>query len=275
MAEAFAGGPQSARRNHRIRLQSRRAQDVLLCTGATAARARRSSSFCTAAVRPRPAYDLGAGWSTLAKRYGFALLMPEQQTSNNANGCFNWFNPEDTARDRGEACFDPADDRAHGRRSQNRSAPHLRHRAFRRRRHDVGHARDLSRSVRGRRRHRRPAVRRRQQCAGSARAACSSRRRARPANWAIWCARPPSHKGPWPKLSVWHGSADRTVNPANANEIVKQWLDVHGLPAAPMSEGDRRWSSAPGLVERGWRDRRRILHHHRHGPWHAAGHRRQ
>ena len=45
------------------------------------------------------------------------------------------------------------------------------------------------------------------------------------------------HKGPWPKLSVWHGSADRTVNPANANEIVKQWLDVHRLPAAPMSEG--------------------------------------
>jgi poly(3-hydroxybutyrate) depolymerase len=46
-----------------------------------------------------------------------------------------------------------------------------------------------------------------------------------------------NHRGPWPKLSVWHGSADRTVNPANANEIVKQWLDVHGLPAAPMSQG--------------------------------------
>ena len=37
---------------------------------------------------------------------------------------------------------------------------------------------------------------------------------------------------------MWHGSADRTVNPANADEIVKQWLDVHGLPAAPMSMGD-------------------------------------
>src|SRR5882762_10502605 len=37
-------------------------------------------------------YDLGAGWSTLAKRYGFALLMPQQQSSNNVNGCFNWFN---------------------------------------------------------------------------------------------------------------------------------------------------------------------------------------
>src|SRR5882672_375428 len=50
------------------------------------------------------AYDLGAGWSMLAKHYGFALLMPQQQPFNNANGCFNWFNPEDTARDRGEAC---------------------------------------------------------------------------------------------------------------------------------------------------------------------------
>jgi hypothetical protein len=47
-----------------------------------------------------------------------------------------------------------------------------------------------------------------------------------------------NHKGPWPKISVWHGSADRTVNPANANEIVKQWLDVHHLPAAPMSAAD-------------------------------------
>jgi poly(3-hydroxybutyrate) depolymerase len=45
------------------------------------------------------------------------------------------------------------------------------------------------------------------------------------------------HKGPWPRLSVWHGSADRTVNPANADEILKQWLDVHQLPSAPMSEG--------------------------------------
>src|SRR5258708_36260170 len=47
------------------------------------------------------AYDLGAGWSTLAKHYGFALLMPEQQPSNNANGCFNCVSPEDPARDSG------------------------------------------------------------------------------------------------------------------------------------------------------------------------------
>ena len=65
------------------------------------------------------------------------------------------------------------------------------------------------------------------------------------------------HKGPWPRLSVWHGSADRTVNPANADEIVKQWLDVHGLPSAPMAQASvdghprQVWWNADGetLVE--------------------------
>src|ERR1700709_2894584 len=33
-------------------------------------------------------YDIGAGWSTLAKRYGFALLMPEHTASNHATTRF-------------------------------------------------------------------------------------------------------------------------------------------------------------------------------------------
>src|SRR5262245_5165911 len=48
-------------------------------------------------------YDLGAGWSTLADRYGFALLLPQQQNYNNPNNCFNWFLPGDIERGRGEA----------------------------------------------------------------------------------------------------------------------------------------------------------------------------
>jgi hypothetical protein len=44
------------------------------------------------------------------------------------------------------------------------------------------------------------------------------------------------HHGHFPRVSVWHGSADRTVHPNNAGEVVKQWLDVHHLPEAPMSE---------------------------------------
>ena len=118
----------------------------------------RMFSFVPPDLRPQPAlvvvlhgcgqtaagYDFGTGWSTLAKHYGFALLMPEQQAANNAHGCFNWFNPEDTKRGQGEALLDPTDDRADGEPAPDRQAPHFRHRALRRRRHDLGHARDLS-----------------------------------------------------------------------------------------------------------------------------------
>ena len=48
-------------------------------------------------------YDLGAGWSTLADRFGFCLLLPEQQAANNPNRCFNWFQPGDNERGQGEA----------------------------------------------------------------------------------------------------------------------------------------------------------------------------
>jgi hypothetical protein len=47
-------------------------------------------------------YNKGAGWSTLADRHGFALLLPQQQWNNNPLRCFNWFKPEDNERERGE-----------------------------------------------------------------------------------------------------------------------------------------------------------------------------
>src|SRR3954452_25472500 len=45
-----------------------------------------------------------------------------------------------------------------------------------------------------------------------------------------------THKGPWPRVSVWHGGADATVFPPNATEIIKQWSNVHGLSAGPSFE---------------------------------------
>lgn len=48
-------------------------------------------------------YDHGSGWSKLAEEKGFAVLFPEQQRANNANLCFNWFEPDDIRRDAGEA----------------------------------------------------------------------------------------------------------------------------------------------------------------------------
>jgi feruloyl esterase len=35
---------------------------------------------------------------------------------------------------------------------------------------------------------------------------------------------------------VWHGSADKTVIPSNAREILKQWTNVHALPETPSVE---------------------------------------
>ena len=47
-------------------------------------------------------YNRGTGWSTLADRYDFALLFPQQRRSNNAIGGFNWFELGDSYRGGGE-----------------------------------------------------------------------------------------------------------------------------------------------------------------------------
>jgi poly(hydroxyalkanoate) depolymerase family esterase len=196
-------------------------------------------------------YDAGAGWSTLAKRYGFALLMPEQRSSNNANTCFNWFNPEDTAREKGEACS-----------IRQMIARMVRdHKIDTRRIYVTGlSAGGAMTSVMlatypevfaggaviaglpfGVATNVREALGAMMQ--SPSRAAGELGDLVRNAS---------KHQGPWPKLSVWHGSADRTVNSVNADEIVKQWLDVHHLPQAAMSEGivdgypHRVWWNADG-----------------------------
>jgi poly(hydroxyalkanoate) depolymerase family esterase len=181
-------------------------------------------------------YDLGAGWSTLAKHYGFALLMPEQQSSNNANGCFNWFNPEDSRRGRGEAC----------------SIRQMIARMARDHQIDPHRIFVTGLSAGGAMTTVMLATYPELFAAGAVIAglpygvATNVREAlngmfqspARPASeLGDLVRRASTYRGPWPKISVWHGSADRTVNPANANEIVKQWLDVHELSPAPMSEG--------------------------------------
>ncbi len=182
-------------------------------------------------------YDHGAGWSTLAKRYGFALLMPQQQEINNSNTCFNWFNREDITRDQGEA--------ASIRRMVDKMV--YDHQINRRRIYITGLSAGGAMTMAmlagypemfaagaviaglpfG--------------IAGNVREALSGMMSSasRPAQELGDLVRGASdHRGPWPKLSVWHGSADRTVHPGNAGEIVKQWLDLHGLAQAPMSEAE-------------------------------------
>ncbi len=45
-----------------------------------------------------------SGWDTLADAYGFAVVYPQQQSSNNIESCFNWYDgATDDARGAGEA----------------------------------------------------------------------------------------------------------------------------------------------------------------------------
>ena len=180
-------------------------------------------------------YDLGAGWSTLAERFGFALLLPEQQQLNNSNGCFNWFQSGDIERGHGEAAsirqmvmtmvsnhgIDPARVfvtglSAGGAMTSVMLATYP----------DVfaggaiiaglpyGAATNVQQAFETMR-----------QCPP------------RPARaWGDLVRKASRHKGPWPRVSVWHGGADGTVIPSNAGEIIKQWADVHGVPIQPSFE---------------------------------------
>ena len=114
----------------------------------------------------------------------------------------------------------------------------LRHRAFGGRRDDVRHAGLLPGCVRRRRDHCRPAVWRRLQCAAGVREHVS----VPVPQWAALggpgARRGPSYAGQsdnrrWPRVSIWHGNADKTVIPRNAGEMIKQWTNVHGLALQP------------------------------------------
>lgn len=43
-----------------------------------------------------------SGWNTLADRYHFAVLYPEQNRLNNMSNCFNWFNQKEIDPKKGE-----------------------------------------------------------------------------------------------------------------------------------------------------------------------------
>src|ERR1700738_912044 len=181
-------------------------------------------------------YDYGAGWSTLADRYGFALLLPEQQRSNNPNGCFNWFLPDDSQRGRGEALsirqmietfvMDKKIDRdrvfitglsAGGAMTSVMLACYPE--VFAGGAIIAGLPYGAASNV--------------QQAFESM--FQSPSRSAREWGDLVRAAAP--YGGPWPRISGWHGTAAKIVVPPNAREILKQWTDVHELPGMPSMEG--------------------------------------
>ena len=192
-------------------------------------------------------YDLGTGWSTFADRYGFAVLLPEQRTSNNPLQAFNWFKPEDFVRDSGE----PLSIR------QMVEWMVVNHGIDRRRVYVNGVSAGGAMTsvmlatypevfaggaiIAGL-----P-----YRCANDLQQAfeCMFQGRIRsPQEWGNLVRAASSHQGPWPKISIWHGTGDHTVKPTNAEEVIKQWTDVHGLPMTPTFE-----STVDGHPYRAWR----------------------
>jgi poly(hydroxyalkanoate) depolymerase family esterase len=180
-------------------------------------------------------YDQGAGWSTLADRHGFAVLMPEQQRSNNPKCCFSWFQPGDTARDAGEAM----------------SIRQMVERMITDHRLDRDRVFITGLSAGGAMTAAMLATYPEVFAAGAIIAglpygtasnvqdAFESMFQGRvrsPRQWGDKVRAASAHMGPWPRVSIWHGSADATVKPGNAQELIKQWTDLHGLPLTPTDE---------------------------------------
>ena len=183
------------------------------------------------------AYNDGSGWSDLADSHGFVLLFPEQTAANNPKSCFSWFVPGDTTRGSGEAL----------------SIRQMIDRVV------ADHGIDTSRVfVTG-------------LSAGGAMASvllatypevfaggaiiaglpygaagnvhealnAMFQGQTRPAReWGDLVRSASPHRGKWPRISIWHGATDHVVKPNNAVELVKQWTDVHGLPAGPDERSD-------------------------------------
>jgi poly(hydroxyalkanoate) depolymerase family esterase len=50
-----------------------------------------------------------------------------------------------------------------------------------------------------------------------------------PSEWGDFVRHASNFAGPFPKVSIWHGSADHTVSPVNETEETEQWTNVHGI----------------------------------------------
>jgi poly(hydroxyalkanoate) depolymerase family esterase len=198
------------------------------------------------------AYAHGTGWCDAADRHGFVVVYPEQQLSNNPKNCFSWFLPADTARGGGEAMsirqiIEKAVDEfgidekrifvtglsAGGAMASVMLATYP----------EIfaggaiigglpyGSADNVQQALDAMFKDQAPSPR-----------ALGDRVRAAT-----------KHEGPWPRISVWYGTADTIVKPSNAQHILNQWINVQGLPREP-SEIDH----GARYTRRVWTDRNGI-----------------
>jgi poly(hydroxyalkanoate) depolymerase family esterase len=175
-------------------------------------------------------------WNRLADRFGFAVIYPEQKMLNNGFSCFNWFSPADASRDGGESL------------SIKQMIDKMR----------TDHSIDSQRvyvtglSAGGYMAVVMLAVYPEVFAGGAVMAGgpfgcatnavdaqnnCMKGLTDRtPAQWGDLVRLASGHSGPFPILSVFHGSMDPTVDDQNMTELVEQWTNIHGTDAVPDSD---------------------------------------
>jgi poly(hydroxyalkanoate) depolymerase family esterase len=194
-------------------------------------------------------FAAGAGWLAMAQQYGVALVLPEQTYDNNQGRCFNWFRPQDVKRGSGEAMSIRQMIRTAVKRYGSDSKqifvvgfsagggmaaallaayPNVFAAGGIVAGMPVGCAASPAGAML---RMRRPdKFRTRSGAANDVRAATSFR-----------------YRRAWPRLTIWQGTRDRTVDPENAEALAEQWSEVHGLSAKANID-----ECAPGFRRRAW-----------------------
>ena len=197
-----------------------------------------------------------AGWLAFADSARLALLLPEQKGlprlfhdiyvspwavalfgANNQNACFNWFEPDDTARDRGEALSI----------RQMIDAMIARHSLDPLRVYIVGLSAGGAMAAA-------MLAAYPERFAGGAIVAGVPYGCADTVAKALQCMKPGIDQTPaeWgrrvrklaggagrvPPVSIWHGGADDRVVPRNRQELVEQWTAVHGVTGPPAHHSD-------------------------------------
>jgi poly(hydroxyalkanoate) depolymerase family esterase len=184
------------------------------------------------------AHAAAAGWLTLADRLGFVVIAPEQESQNNPNRCFNWFEAGDITRGAGEAAsihamvqhmlrtqaIDPARVFVTGLSAGGAMAavmlatyPEL----FAAGAVIAGLPYGVAQGM--------------HEAFGAMHGGGSRGDRELLDLVANAAPRPVRA----PRLSVWHGGGDHTVATSNGAALARQWAGLHGLAAQPDEVGER------------------------------------
>jgi len=194
-------------------------------------------------------YDLATGWSALGREHGFAVLFPEQRCGNNPQNCFNWFIEKHIRRNDGEIAsirsmveklvrdhgLDSARVYVTGLSAGGAMACAL-----------LASCPDLF-------------------AAGAIIAGLPYGAALGPIEAMQTMVFGPGHSAHelgnfvrraapkhrrWPKISIWHGSNDDVVSPANAWGLVRQWLNIHQLDEESVVRDE-----VDGQMRHAWHDK--------------------